>query len=64
MLAAGGIQASLRTKLETLGMKVFVVDPSTYDGVMPTSTDVGKLRASPSTAPTVVGTMKQRASRR
>ena len=33
VLAAGGIQAGLRTKLENLGIKVFVVDPSTLDGV-------------------------------
>ena len=32
VLAAGGIQDKLRTKLEDLGMKVYVVDPKTYDG--------------------------------
>ena len=40
VLAAGGVQAGLRSKLEALGMQVFVVDPTTYDGVM---ADIGKL---------------------
>ena len=43
VLAAGGIQDKLRTKLEDLGMKVYVVDPKTYDGVIATIENIGKL---------------------
>ena len=43
VLAAGGIQDKLRTKLEDLGMKVYVVDPKTYDGAIATIENVGKL---------------------
>ncbi len=43
VLAAGGLQDKLRTKLEQLGMKVYVVDPTTYDGVIATIENVGKL---------------------
>ena len=43
MLAAGGIQNKLRSKLEDLGMTVYVVDPTTYDGTIATIQNVGKL---------------------
>ena len=43
VLAAGGIQANLRSKLEKLGMKVYVVDPKTYDGTIATIENIGKL---------------------
>ena len=43
VLAAGGIQDKLRTKLEALGMKVYVVDPKTYDGAIASIENVGKL---------------------
>ena len=43
VLAAGGIQDKLRSKLEDLGMKVYVVDPKTYDGIIATIENVGKL---------------------
>jgi iron complex transport system substrate-binding protein len=43
VLAAGGIQDKLRSKLEGLGMKVYVVDPTTYDGVIATIENIGKL---------------------
>ena len=43
VLAAGGIQDKLRTKLEDLGMTVYVVDPKTYDGTIATIENVGKL---------------------
>ncbi len=43
VLAAGGIQAKLRSKLEGLGMKVYVVDPTTYDGTIASIENVGKL---------------------
>jgi iron complex transport system substrate-binding protein len=43
VLAAGGIQDKLRTKLEALGMKVYVVDPKTYDGAIASIENVGRL---------------------
>jgi len=43
VLAAGGIQDKLRSKLESLGMKVYVVDPKTYAGTIQTIENVGKL---------------------
>ena len=43
VLAAGGIQNKLRSKLEDLGMTVYVVDPTTYDGTIATIRNVGKL---------------------
>jgi len=43
VLAAGGIQDKLRSKLESLGMKVYVVDPKTYDGTIQTIENIGKL---------------------
>ena len=43
VLAAGGIQDKLRTKLEDLGMTVYVVDPKTYDDVIATIENIGKL---------------------
>jgi len=43
VLAAAGIQDSLRKKLESLGMSVYVVDPKTYDGVIASIENVGKL---------------------
>lgn len=43
VLAAGGIQNKLRSRLEDLGMTVYVVDPTTYDGTIATIQNVGKL---------------------
>jgi iron complex transport system substrate-binding protein len=43
VLAAGGIQEKLRSRLEELGVKVYVVDPTTYDGAIATIENVGKL---------------------
>jgi len=62
VLAAGGIQAGLRTKLENYGIKVFVVNPSTLDGVCADLTSLGKLLGAPGNATTVVAAMKQRAA--
>ena len=59
VLAAGGIQASLRTKLESLGRKVYVVDPTTYAGVMADIANIGKLAGTSAEAQKVVATMKQ-----
>ncbi len=59
VLAAGGIQASLRSKLEQLGMQVYVVDPTTYGGVMTDVTNVGKLAGTSAQAQQVVDTMQK-----
>jgi iron complex transport system substrate-binding protein len=59
VLAAGGIQASLRAKLEGLGMKVYVVDPTTYDQVMSEIADVGKLAGTTARAQQVVDAMQK-----
>ncbi|MEZ5125419.1 MAG: ABC transporter substrate-binding protein [Thermoleophilia bacterium] len=40
VLASGGIQDGLRNKLTKLGVAVYVVDPTTYDGVI---SDIGEL---------------------
>jgi iron complex transport system substrate-binding protein len=57
VLAAGGIQADLRGKLEDLGMTVYVVDPKTYDGVIATIENVGKLAGVEDGAAVVTGEM-------
>ncbi len=57
VLAAGGIQDSLRSKLEKLGMKVYVVDPKTYDGTIATIENVGKLAGAEDGATAVADTM-------
>jgi iron complex transport system substrate-binding protein len=59
VLAAGGIQASLRSKLEKLGMQVYVVDPKTYDGVMTDLTNLGQLTGSTEQAQQVADTMQK-----
>jgi iron complex transport system substrate-binding protein len=62
VLATGGIQAGLRSKLEALGIKVFVVNPSTFDGVYTDLTDLGRLMGTSAQATKVVDTMKARAT--
>lgn len=57
VLAAGGIQDKLRAKLEGLGMTVYVVDPKTYDGVIATIDNVGKLAGTEDVATTVTDAM-------
>jgi len=57
VLAAGGIQDKLRSKLEALGMKVYVVDPKTYDGTIATIENVGKLAGTEAAATAVADTM-------
>lgn len=59
ILAAGGIQAGLRSKFEKLGVQVYVVDPTTYEGVMASITALGKLAGTSDEAQQVVDTMKQ-----
>ena len=61
-LATGGIQSGLRAKLENLGIKVFVVNPSTLDGVYSDMTALGRLLGVSGQATTVVDSMKQRAA--
>ncbi len=43
VLAAGGIQQSLRSKLEKLGMQVYVVDPKSYADVIKGVEQIGLL---------------------
>jgi iron complex transport system substrate-binding protein len=57
VLAAGGIQDKLRAKLEGLGMTVYVVDPKTYDGVIATIENVGKLAGTEDGAAAVTDAM-------
>lgn len=59
ILAAGGIQAGLRSKFEKLGVQVYVVDPTTYEGVMASITELGQLAGASDEAQQVVDTMKQ-----
>jgi iron complex transport system substrate-binding protein len=62
VLATGGIQSGLRAKLENLGIKVFVVNPSTLDGVYSDMTALGRLLGVSGQATTVVDSMKERAA--
>ena len=62
VLATGGIQAGLRSKLEALGVKVFVINPSTFDGVATDLADLGKLMGTTAQATKVVDTMKASAA--
>ena len=62
VLAAGGIQATLRSKLENLGVRVFVVNPTTFDGVFADLTALGKLMGTSGQADPLVAQMKQRAA--
>ncbi len=57
VLAAGGIQDKLRSKLESLGMTVYVVDPKTYDGTIQTIDNIGKLAGTEDDARKVADTM-------
>ena len=59
VLAAGGIQAGLRSKLEGLGMQVYVVDPKTFAAVLTTITQLGRLAGTSAQAEQVVQGMTQ-----
>jgi iron complex transport system substrate-binding protein len=59
VLAAGGIQAGLRNKLEILGMQVYVVDPKSYGEVMIDIANLGTLAGTTDKAQHVIGAMKQ-----
>jgi iron complex transport system substrate-binding protein len=59
VLITGGVQAPLRAKLTKLGMSVYVIDPTTYAGVMTDIANVGKLAGTSAEAQRVVDTMKK-----
>ena len=59
VLITGGVQAPLRAKLVKLGMNVYVIDPTTYAGVMTDIANVGKLAGTSAEAQKVVDSMKQ-----
>ena len=61
VLATGGIQKGLRTKLEKLGVKVYVVDPPTLDKTYADLTNVGRLLGVSAKADALVAQLKQRA---
>jgi iron complex transport system substrate-binding protein len=58
VLAAGGIQANLRSELENLGLQVFVVDPHDLAGVMADIEKMGRLMGVSDGAAKVVQQMK------
>jgi iron complex transport system substrate-binding protein len=58
VLAAGGIQAGLRSKLENLGVQVYVVDPTTLDQTMKDLHNLGLLMGTGATADALVAKMK------
>lgn len=57
VLAAGGIQASLREKFEGLGIPVYIVDPLTMDETTATITELGQLMDVEDEAASVVADM-------
>jgi iron complex transport system substrate-binding protein len=57
VLAAGGLQDKLRSRLEELGVRVYVVDPKAYDGAIATIENVGKLAGSDAGAAQVTDEM-------
>lgn len=59
VLAAAGLHDKLRTRLEELGAKVYVVDPKTYDGVMEDVAELGKLAGTTEKAGEVVAAMQK-----
>jgi iron complex transport system substrate-binding protein len=58
VLAAGGIQAGLRSKLENLGVQVYVVDPTTLDQTMVDLHNLGVLMGTSGMADALVAKMK------
>lgn len=58
VLAAGGIQEALRDKLTGLGVAVYEVDPTSYDGVMEDLSELGRLMGVEGEAAAVVATME------
>jgi iron complex transport system substrate-binding protein len=62
VLATGGIQDKLRTKLEDLGMTVYVVDPKSYADVETDIENIGMLAGTSDQAQQVANTMIQAAA--
>jgi iron complex transport system substrate-binding protein len=58
VLAAGGIQAGLRSKLENLGVQVYIVDPTTLDQTMVDLHNLGVLMGTSAQADALVQNMK------
>jgi len=58
VLAAGGIQEALRDKLTGLGVAVYEVDPTSYDGVMEDLSELGRLMGVEGEAAAVVAAME------
>jgi iron complex transport system substrate-binding protein len=58
VLAAGGIQAGLRSKLENLGVQVYVVDPTTLEQTMVDLQNLGDLMGTSAQAGALVQKMK------
>lgn len=59
VLAAAGLQQAQRTKLADLGVKVFVVDPTSYEGTIATIEALGKLTGAEDGAAAVAQRMMQ-----
>jgi iron complex transport system substrate-binding protein len=59
VLAAAGIQKAQRNKLADLGVQVFVVDPTSYDGAIATIEALGKLTGKVDGAAAVAAQMTQ-----
>lgn len=59
VLAAAGLQEAQRTKLAELGVKVFVVDPTSYDGTIATIEALGRLTGHEDGAAAVAQQMTQ-----
>ncbi len=62
VLAAGGIQDKLRTRLEDLGMTVYVVDPKSYADVETDIENIGMLAGTADQAQEVADTMIEAAA--
>jgi iron complex transport system substrate-binding protein len=62
VLAAGGVQDGLRSKLEKLGMQVYVIDPVTFDGVVDDIRELGQLMGVQDQAEHVAQTMEAAAA--
>jgi cobalamin transport system substrate-binding protein len=62
VLATSGIQAKLRDKLESLGIQVYVVDPTTLDALYTDLTNLGQLMGTQDQTRQVVDGMKATAA--
>jgi iron complex transport system substrate-binding protein len=62
VLATSGIQAKLRDRLESLGIQVYVVDPTTLDALFTDLTNLGALMGTSVQADEIVAKMKATAN--